>query len=232
MRARLGGYVGQRTEGAGLPDYVRAMRKLPGYGLAVVLAAGVLSAHAQLLLSPPERPDALMRAVTSEVIAVLKEDVAAGRTTDLAQLIEKKILPLFDFPRMTGIAMGRNWRLASPAQQAALVTQFRALLVRTYSTALADYRDQQIEYRPVRASPADTEVLVRSFVRRPGLEPLTIDYEMQSTAGGWKVYDVKIAGVSLVLNYRESFAATVRSDGIDGLIKLLSEKNRQNPASS
>src|SRR5688500_18257101 len=131
---------------------------------------------------------------------------------------------------MTSIAMARNWRLASPAQQEALVTEFRALLVRTYSTALADYRDQEIEYRPLRFAATDTEVLVRSFLRRPGLEPLTIDYDMENTTAGWKVFDVKIAGVSLVLNYRETFAATVRSDGIDGLIKLLSDKNRQNAA--
>ena len=108
------------------------------------------------------------------------------------------------------------------------MVEFRALLVRTYSTALAEYRDQQIEYRPLRAAPDDTEVLVRSFLRRPGLEPLTIDYDMQSTTAGWKVFDVKIAGVSLVLNYRETFAATVRSQGVDGLIKLLADRNRRN----
>jgi ABC-type transporter MlaC component/outer membrane lipoprotein SlyB len=164
------------------------------------------------------------------VISVLKQDVAAGKRTDMPGLIEKKILPLFDFPRMTSIAVARNWPLASPAQQEALIAEFRALLVHTYSTALADYRHQEIEYRPLRAAPGETEVLVRSFLRRRGLEPLTIDYDMQSTTAGWKVFDVKIAGVSLVLNYRETFAATVRSDGIDGLIKVLSDKNRQNAA--
>jgi phospholipid transport system substrate-binding protein len=208
------------------------MSKLSTFGLGALLAVGAFSAHAQLLLPPPERPDALMRAVTSEVVSVLKQDVAAGQRTDMAGLIEKKILPLFDFRRMTGIAMARNWRLASTTQQEALVAEFRALLVRTYSTALSDYRDQEIVYRPLRAAPGDTEVLVRSFVRRPGNEPLTIDYDMESSAAGWKVVDVKIAGVSLVLNYRETFAATVRSDGIEGLIKLLADKNRQNAGGS
>ena len=195
---------------------------------ALVCALGALSASAQLLQPPPQRPDALMNAVTSEVIAILKQDLAAHRATDVVLLVEGKILPLFDFQRMTSIAVARNWRLASPEQQAALVAEFRTLLVRTYSTALSDYRDQEIEYRPLRAAADDTEVVVRSFLRRRGAEPLTIDYEMQDGVAGWKVFDVKIAGVSLVLTYRDSFAAAVRSGGIDGLIKSLSDKNRQN----
>jgi phospholipid transport system substrate-binding protein len=169
-----------------------------------------------------------MNAVTSEVIAILKQDLAAHRATDVILLVEGKILPLFDFQRMTSIAVARNWRLASPQQQAALVAEFRTLLVRTYSTALSDYRDQEIEYRPLRAAADDTEVVVRSFLRRPGAEALTIDYDMENRVAGWKVFDVKIAGVSLVLTYRDSFAAAVRSGGIDGLIKSLSDKNRQN----
>jgi phospholipid transport system substrate-binding protein len=198
--------------------------------LALVCALGGLSASAQLLQPPPQRPDALMNAVTSEVIAILKQDLAAHRPTDVPQLVEGKILPLFDFQRMTSIAVARNWRLASPEQQVALVAEFRTLLVRTYSTALSDYRDQEIEYRPLRAAAEDTEVVVKSFLRRPGAELLTIDYDMQNGVAGWKVFDVKIAGVSLVLTYRDSFAAAVRSGGIDGLIKSLSDKNRQNAA--
>jgi phospholipid transport system substrate-binding protein len=167
-----------------------------------------------------------MKAVTSEVIAILKQDLAAGRPTAMAQLIEAKILPLFDFRRMTRIAVARNWRLASPRQQGALVEQFQALLVRTYSSALSGYRDQELEYRPLRAAAGDSEVLVRSFLRRPGAEPLTIDYDMENGLAGWKVFDVKIAGVSLVMNYRESFAAAVRNGGIDGLIESLAHKNQ------
>jgi phospholipid transport system substrate-binding protein len=194
--------------------------------LALLLGLGAWSTEAQLLQPPPERPDALMKAVTSEVIAVLKQDLAAGRPTEMAQLIEAKILPLFDFHRMTRIAVARNWRLASPEQQGALVAQFRTLLVRTYSSALSGYRDQELEYRPLRAAAGDTEVLVRSFLRRPGAEALTIDYDMENGLAGWRVFDVKIAGVSLVMNYRESFAAAVRDGGIDGLIESLANRNR------
>lgn len=194
--------------------------------LAALLGLGAWSASAQLLQPPPQRPDALMKAVTSEVIAIFKQDLAAGRPTEMAQLIETKILPLFDFHRMTRIAVARNWRLASPEQQGALVTQFQALLVRTYSAALSGYRDQELEYRPLRAAAGDTEVLVRSFLRQPGAEPLTIDYDMENGLAGWRVFDVKIAGVSLVMNYRESFAAAVRDGGIDGLIASLADKNR------
>jgi len=201
-------------------------RKLLALGVAALLGLGGWRASAQLLQPPPVRPDALMKAVTSEVIAILKQDLAAGRPTAMAQLIEAKILPLFDFRRMTRIAVARNWRLASPRQQGALVEQFQALLVRTYSSALSGYRDQELEYRPLRAAAGDTEVLVRSFLRRPGAEPLTIDYDMEDGVAGWKVFDVRIAGVSLVMNYRESFAAVVRDGGIDGLIESLAHKNR------
>jgi phospholipid transport system substrate-binding protein len=199
--------------------------------LACLLLPGGWSVHAQQLLgSLPTRPDALMKAATAEVLAVLGQDLAAARPTNIAQLVESKILPLFDFQRMTRIAMARNWSLASPEQQAALVIQFRTLLVRTYSASLAQYRDQQIQYRPLQSASRDTEVVVKSFLRRSGAEPLSIDYAMHDTLAGWKVFDVTIAGVSLILNYRQTFAAEVRSGGIDGLIKALSDKNRLNEA--
>jgi phospholipid transport system substrate-binding protein len=193
----------------------------------LVAAMGFGAAHAQLLLPPPVRPDVLMSAVTSEVIAVLKQDLAAGQPTDVAQLVEKKVLPLFDFQRMTRTAVARHWHLASPKQQDALVAQFTALLVRTYATALLSYRDQEVEYTPLRVGQmGEAEVLVRSSVRRRGAETLTIDYDMENRGLGWKIYDIRIAGVSLVIAYRETFAAEVRSGGIDGLIKSLSDKKR------
>ena len=196
--------------------------------LAALLLPGGWSVHAQLLGSLPMRPDALMNAVTSEVLLVLKQDLAEGRQTDIALLVQSKILPLFDFHRMTRTAAGRDWGLASPEQQGALVLQFRTLLVRTYSASLAAYRGEEIQYRPLRSAAGDTEVLVRSFLRRPGAEPLSLDYAMHDSPAGWKVFDITIAGVSLVLNYRETFAAEVRRGGIDGLIKALSDKNRLN----
>jgi phospholipid transport system substrate-binding protein len=201
-------------------------------GALLLLALALPAATAQQLLAPgPARPDALMQAITDEVTATLRRDLAASQPTDIARLIETRIVPVFDFYRMTSIAVAQNWRLASAEQQAALVVQFRTLLVRTYSSALENYRDQEISYRPLRAAAGDTEVLVRSFVRRPGTEALSIDYEMVDGIAGWKVYDVKVAGVSLVVTYRESFAAAVREGGIDGLIKLLSDKNRRNETS-
>jgi len=164
------------------------------------------------------------------VMALLREDRAAGRATDIAQLVEARIVPVFDFDRMTRIALARSWALASPEQQARLVAQFKTLLVRTYSSALVEFREQPIDFRPLRAAAGETDVTVRSALRRAGAEPLTIDYEMADGTAGWRVYDVKIAGVSVVLAYRESFASTVRAEGIDGLIRALEAKNRQNHA--
>jgi phospholipid transport system substrate-binding protein len=198
--------------------------------LVTGLAAGLFLAAASALaqLPAPARPDVLMSALTTEVLTVIRRDAAADRPTDFTQLMETKILPVFDFEHMTRIAVARNWRLASAAQQAALVAQFRTLLVRTYSSALSSYRDERIEYKPLRPAAAETDVRVRSVVRRRGAEPMSIDYDMESTPAGWKVYDVKIAGVSLVMTYRDSFGAEVRAGGIDGLIKALSDRNRQN----
>ena len=198
--------------------------------LALFLGCWLSVAAGQLLAPAPVRPDTLMSALTSEVMGTLRRDRAAGRATDLERLVEERIVPVFDFPRMTSIALARNWRLASAEQQAALAAQFKTLLVRTYSHALVDFSDQVIVYKPLRAAAGDTEVTVRSALRRPGAEPLTIDYDMAEDLAGWQVYDVKLAGVSLVLAYRESFAAIVRTSGIDGLIKSLEDKNRQNGA--
>ena len=203
------------------------MPKILAAGLALCAGLAVWGADAQLLAPPLQRPDALVKAVTSEVTEVLRHDLAAGKRTDIDQLVEKKILPLFDFERMTSMAVARSWRGASPAQQSALVAEFKTLLVRTYSVSLASYRNQEIEYKPLRAAAGDTEVLVMSSVRQPGAQAVTIDYAMEDTPAGWKVYDVKVAGVSLVITYRETFAAAVRDGGIDGLIETLAAKNRQ-----
>lgn len=172
-------------------------------------------------------PDVLVKTISQEVIGIIKKDkeIQAGNPKKIADLIETKILPHFDFTRMTRIAMARNWRLASPEQQNELTTQFRTLLVRTYSTALTAYRDQVIDYKPLRARPEDTEVTVHSEVRQTGAQAVSIEYEMEKTPDSWKVYDVKIDGVSLVTTYRETFAAEVREHGVDGLIKSLAAKN-------
>jgi phospholipid transport system substrate-binding protein len=179
--------------------------------------------------APPVRPDVLLKSVSQEVIGAIKQDrgIQAGDHKKIAALVEARILPLFDFGRMTQIAMARNWRLASPEQQTALIEEFKILLVRTYSAALSDYRNEVIEFRKLRASPDDTEVTVKSDVKQPGKEWMTLDYVMEMTPEGWKIYDVKVAGVRLVMAYREIFAEKVRDVGVDGLIKSLADGNRQ-----
>jgi phospholipid transport system substrate-binding protein len=173
-------------------------------------------------------PDALLKNATSEVLASLKEDKGiAGDAARLDGLIESKIVPVFDFSLMTQFAMGRNWRQASTAQRGRLTTEFKSMLVRTYSGMLTTYRDAAITYKPIRFVPGDTDATVRSEVSQPGAKPLRVDYEIARTARGWKVYDVKIDGISVVTAYRDGFAAKVRESGVDGLIRSLSEKNRQ-----
>jgi phospholipid transport system substrate-binding protein len=203
------------------------MRKILA-ALCALLALASWHVGAQLLAPPPVRPDAMMSGLTAEVMAVLNKEASAGRSSELASLLQSRIVPVFDFQRMTRIAVARNWRAASTEQQDALAAQFKTLLVRTYSLALLEFRGQAIDYKPLRAAAGETEVTVRSAMRRPGVEPLTIDYEMADGLAGWQVYDVKIAGVSLVLAYRDSFASIVRASGIDGLVRSLEDKNRQN----
>jgi phospholipid transport system substrate-binding protein len=146
--------------------------------------------------------------------------------------VESKVLPHFDFVRMTQLAMAVNWRRASPEQQKLLTQEFKTLLVRTYSSALNSYRDQVVEFKPLRARPEDTEVTVRTEIKQKGAQPIGIDYDMQKTAAGWKVFDVKVAGVSLITTYKDDFASQIRDAGVDGLIKTLSSKNRQNDGRS
>ena len=136
------------------------------------------------------------------------------------------MLPHFNFSRMTALAVGRNWPKANPEQQKLLTNEFRNLLVRTYSSALATYKNQVIEFKPLRAAAGDTEVTVRTQVKQSGSESVSIDYAMEKASDGWKVYDVVVGGVSLVTNYRETFNAEIRDGGIDGLIKSLASKNR------
>lgn len=203
------------------------IRAIPGgwiRTLALLLGGWVVAATA----AGQTAPDALVKAVSSEVLQIIKTDkeIQAGNGRRIAEVIEAKLLPHFNFARMTSLAMGRNWRQATPEQQKALVGEFQALLVRTYSGALNNYRDQQLEFRPLRAAAADTEVLVRTAIVQAGGQPIGIDYNMEKTPDGWKCYDVVVAGVSLVTNYRDEFNNQIKQSGIDGLIKLLAEKNK------
>jgi len=192
-----------------------------------VLALAAPAPHAEELT-----PDALIKTISTDVLAAMRQDkdIQAGNPKKIASLVEAKILPHFDFEHTTRIAMGANWRRASPEQREQLVREFRTLLVRTYSSALMNYRDQVLEFKPLRAQPGDTQVTVRSEVRQSGTQAVSIDYEMEKTPSGWKVYDVKISGASLAATYRDTFADEVRNRGIEGLIDSLSGKNRQNDA--
>ena len=173
-------------------------------------------------------PDALIKSISDDVIGIIKQDkdIKAGDRKKINELVDAKVLPHFNFARMTALAMGRNWRKASAAQQTTLVAEFRTLLVRTYSGALSAYKNEVIEFKPLRAAAADTDVTVRTQVKRPGSEPISIDYGMEKTPGGWKVYDVVVGGVSLVTNYRDSFNTQIQEAGVDGLIKSLASKNQ------
>jgi len=173
-------------------------------------------------------PDAQVKKIADEVIAIAKQDkdIRAGDQNRINELVNARVLPYFDFSRMTALAVGHNWRKASAEQQKALTSEFRTLLVRTYSSALSTYRNQVIEFKPLRAAAEDTDVKVRSQIRQPGSPPISIDYSMEKDPSGWKVYDVVVDGVSLVTNYRETFNTEIHNAGVDGLIKSLARKNR------
>lgn len=189
------------------------------FALVLMLAPAV---HAQ------EAPDALVKRVAQETLDLIKADpkLQAGDPARVSEVIESRLLPHFDFARMTQLAMGRNWRLASAEQQRRLTDEFRTLLVRTYSNALAQYRDETIRLKPLRADSGATDVVVRTEVLRQGRASVEIDYAMARTPAGWKAYDVVVGGVSLVTNYRDEFNEQVRSGGVDGLLKVLADKNR------
>jgi phospholipid transport system substrate-binding protein len=173
-------------------------------------------------------PDVLVKSVTTEVVDLISKDkeIKAGSRAKLIELIDAKVVPHFNFSSMTALAMGQSWNKATPEQKKRLTEEFRTLLVRTYASALAAYSNQKFDFRPLRAKPNDTDVTVQVRVLQPGAQPVPIDYSMEKTAAGWKVYDVMVGGVSLVANYRTEFSNVVRTSGIDGLIGDLQAKNR------
>lgn len=189
-------------------------------GALMYCAAG--AAYAEVIA-----PDTLISNTVQEVTAIIKQDkdIQAGNQKKIIALVDAKVLPHFDFRRMTQLAVGRYWRTATPEQQQELVKQFRDMLVRTYTKVFTVYRDQKIEVKPVRMSPDDTEVTVNTSISKPGSQATLVDYEMEKAADGWKVFDISIEGVSMVMSYRGTFSSQIQQDGIDGLIKTLSDKN-------
>jgi phospholipid transport system substrate-binding protein len=199
------------------------MRTVAGVFILLLAAAGPGFANADEMA-----PDVLVKNVTNEVLDIIRKDkdIQGGNARKAAELIEVKVLPNFDFNRMTALAVSREWRNATPEQQKALIAEFHTLLVRTYANALTSYRNQTIDFKPFKMDAGETDVTVRSEVKQPGAKPISIDYSLQKTDGGWKVYDVIVGGVSLVTSYRDQFKQEISASGIDGLIKSLQAKNR------
>ncbi len=199
------------------------------WGLAFV--AGALAASG-LARAADEAPDVLVKRLSADVLETIKADKAiqAGDTAKVMALVDEKILPNLNFQRMTASAVGRNWRQATPEQQKRLQEEFKTLLVRTYSGALAQVKDQTVFMKPLRSAPEDTEVLVRTEVRGRG-DPIQLEYRLEKAAGapsGWRIYDLNVLGVWLVETYRSQFAQEINAKGIDGLIATLTERNKAN----
>jgi phospholipid transport system substrate-binding protein len=192
--------------------------------MVLALMAGL---NTSPVLAADTPPDVLARATTQEVLAILKQDrdIQNGNQSKVYQLVETKILPIFDFNRMTQLVIGKHWPRATAKQKQDLVTEFRNLMVRTYSSSLMAFNNQTVDFKPMSMRPGDSDVTVRSEIRQPGGQPIPINYSMYKTSFGWKVYDVTIDGVSLVTNYRSSFSNTIRQNGIDGLISTLAAQS-------
>jgi phospholipid transport system substrate-binding protein len=190
----------------------------------LTLSIGLVPAIA----SAQESPDQLVKRITDEVLAIIKsdKDLQKGDPRKVVEVAETKVLPHFDFERMTRLAVGKNWQQATPEQRAALTKEFRTLLVRTYSTSLTQYRNQTIEVKPTKVAAGDKDATVRTAVIQQGGPPIPIDYAMEKTDSGWKVYDVIIDGASLVTTYRGSFNDQIQKGSIDGLVKTLQDRNQ------
>ncbi|MGV3655509.1 MAG: MlaC/ttg2D family ABC transporter substrate-binding protein [Noviherbaspirillum sp.] len=206
--------------------------KLFGKFFSLVLTVAALVLPGAVMAQ--EGPQELVKRISEEVLAIAKadKDIQSGNQKRVLEVVEEKILPYVDFQRMTTLAAGRYWRQATPEQQKQLVNEFRRLLVYTYSGAIAQIRDQRLDFKPMRGSPSDNEVEVRSQVVQPRGEPIQLDYRLEKTADGWKIYDMNILGAWLVETYRGNFSNEINRNGIDGLIKALDERNKKLGASA
>ena len=204
-------------------------RRTLGRMAAALLAGGMLSgAFAQ---AADEAPDAMIKRLSDEVLTIIKTDkaVQSGDISRIMQVVDAKIMPNVNFQRMTASAVGPSWREASPEQRKRLQDEFKLLLVRTYSGALSQVSDESISMKPMRGSPGDTDVIVRSEIRGRG-DPIQLDYRLEKTASGWKIYNLNVLGVWLVETYRSQFTQEVNAKGIDGLIASMAERNKANAA--
>jgi phospholipid transport system substrate-binding protein len=176
-----------------------------------------------------EAPDALVKRISADVLETAKTDkeIQAGNQKRVMDLVETKILPYVDFERMTALAAGRAWRDATPEQKKQLSQEFRTLLIFTYSGALSQVKNETVEFKPMRADPADNEVEVRSQVNVARGEPVQLNYRLEKSGTGWKIFDINVLGAWLVETYKGNFAAEISKSGIDGLIKALAERNKK-----
>lgn len=206
--------------------------KLFGKFFSLALTVAALALPGAVMAQ--EGPQELVKRISEEVLAIAKadKDIQSGNQKRVLEVVEEKILPYVDFQRMTTLAAGRHWRQATPEQQKQLVNEFRRLLVYTYSGAITQIRDQRLDFKPMRGSPSDNEVEVRSQVVQPRGEPIQLDYRLEKTADGWKIYDMNILGAWLVETYRGNFSSEINRNGIDGLIKALDERNKKLGASA
>ncbi len=193
--------------------------------LVMTVGAGLPS----LSLAADETPDSLIKRLSDEVLAAIKADKAiqAGDTNKIIALVDRMIMPNVNFQRMTAAAVGPAWRQATPDQRQRLQEEFKILLVRTYAGALSQVNDQTVSLKPQRASPEDTDVMVRTEVRGRG-EPIQLDYRLEKTPQGWRIYNLNVLGVWLVETYRNQFAQEINTKGVEGLIAALSERNKSN----
>ena len=205
------------------------MKKIIGWCIGLSLLAASLGVRADATA-----PDVLIKETAQEVLAIVKQDkdIRAGDKRKVIELVDAKVLPHFDFERMTRLAVGKGWRTATPEQKKTLVTEFRNLLVRTYTNAFTGYKDQTVEVKPFKMPAGADEATVKTVINKPGGQPIAVDYEMEKTADGWKAFDLSVEGASLVTTYRGTFGEQVQQSGIDGLIKMLVEKNAANVASN
>lgn len=192
------------------------------FAIAVGLMCAVGVARAEVVA-----PDVLIAATVQDVLSIVKQDkdIQAGNQKKILALVDAKVLPHFDFTRMTQLAAGKHWRTATPEQKKALVAEFRNMLVRTYAKAFSEYRNQTIDVLPFKMAVGATDATVKTAINKPGGQPISVDYEMRKNADGWKAFDIVIGGVSMVMSYRGTFDSEVQQNGIEGLIKTLSDKN-------
>lgn len=195
---------------------------------AAVPAVAALALWAGIAGAADTPPDVLVKSVTTEVLAIVAKDkdLRAGDREKTIALVEERVLPHFNFGRMTALAMATYWDKATPEQKARLTREFRTLLVRTYASSISAYYDRRFDFRPLRANPADTDVTVNVRVLQPGAQAVQIEYDMEKTQAGWKVWDVRVGGISLVLNYRTEFANLARESGVEGVIGAVAAKNK------